>query len=311
MRALDPIPGPWATVLRWAAVLTLVCAGAIHASVVGSHYREWILEGLFFVALALIEALVAVAVAARPGRAIYRAAIALSLGTVVVWTVSRTLGVPVGPQPWVREPVGRADSVATLLELTTATVLAPLARPAPGLAGTRVAVAVVSIAALAATAFGLAPGGGQAGGEHLHADGVAVSVPPPGPSGEFSLADARRARRCATRGVAARRRSAIPATHVTITARRLCFDAMTLTLAASRRIVLRIENREGPHRALRAHAFSIYAFSEIPAKHHPVVIGDPVAPGATIDVRFRAPPPGSYFFQCDVHRFMRGIVVFR
>jgi hypothetical protein len=28
-------------------------------------------------------------------------------------------------------------------------------------------------------------------------------------------------------------------------------------------------------------------------------------------VRFRAPPPGSYFFQCDVHRFMRGIAVFR
>src|SRR3954447_15063243 len=220
MRALDPIPGPWATVLRWAAVLTLVCAGAIHASVVGSHYREWILEGLFFVALALIEALVAVAVAARPGRAIYRAAIALSLATVALWTVSRTLGVPVGPQPWVPEPVGRADAIATLLELTTATVLAPLVLPAPGRAMTAVAVAVVSVAAAALTAFALAPGANHEA--HDHGFDFAVDVPAPAPPGEVSSGHARRARACARRARAGRP-SAAPRIRVRITARHLCF----------------------------------------------------------------------------------------
>jgi hypothetical protein len=311
MDARDGIPTPWATVLRWAAVLTILCAGAIHASVVEEHYREWAVEGLFFVALALVEALLAVAIATGPRMGTYRAAIALSLAAVALWTVSRTLGVPVGPEPWVPEPVGRADAVATLLELTTAAALAPLVLPVPGPAATGVAVALVGLAGLAVTAFALAPGAGHDAGDHVRDADVAVSVPPPRPSGEFSPADARRARRCARRGIAVRRSSTIPRTRVTITARRLCFDATTLTLAANRRVVVRLENRERRRRASRAHAFSIYAFSPIPAEHHPVVLGEPVAPGASLDVRFRAPAPGSYFFQCDVHRFMRGIVVFR
>src|SRR5919199_1158753 len=306
MAGPDAIPRPWATVLRWAAALTLACAGAIHASVVEEHYREWVLEGLFFVALAAVEALLAVALAAGPATAAYRAAIALSLGTVALWTVSRTLGVPVGPQPWVPEPVGRADAIATLLELTTATVLAPLVLPAPGRAMTAVAVAVVTMAATALTAFALAPGANEA---HDHGFDFAVDVPAPGPTGEFSPADARRAKVCARR-VRAGRRSA-PRTRITITARHLCFDATTLTLAANRQIVVRLVNGERSPGPSRAHTFSIYAFSTIPAKRHPVVIGDPVAPGGSLDVRFRAPPPGSYFFQCDIHRFMRGVVVFR
>jgi hypothetical protein len=309
--ASEGIPRPWSMVLRWAASVTLVCAGAIHTSVVEEHYREWALEGLFFVALAVVEALLALAIAAAPGMTTHRAAIALSLATIALWTVSRTLGVPVGPQAWVPEPIGRADAVATLLELTTAVALSPLVLPFPGRGASGVAVALVAIAGFAATALALAPGGGHDAGDHVDGSDVAVSVPPPGPSGEFSPADARRARRCARRGVAARRPSATPRTGVTITARRLCFDATTLTLAANRRIVVRLENRERPRGPSRPHTFSIYAFSAIPAGRHPVVIGDPVRPGASIDIPFRAPAPGSYFFQCDVHRFMRGIVVFR
>src|SRR3954452_15925095 len=302
--ASERIPRSWSTVLRWAAVVTLVCGGAIHASVVEEHYREWALEGLFFVALAVIEPLLALAVAAAPGMTTHRAAIALSLATIALWTVSRTLGVPVGPQPWVPEPVGRADAIATLLELTTATVLAPLVLPAPGRAMTAVAVAVVSVAAAALTAFALAPGANHEA--HDHGFDFAVDVPAPAPTGEFSSADARRARACARRARAGRP-SAAPRIRVRITARHLCFDVTTLTLAANRPIVVHLVNRERSPGPSRAHTLSIYAFSAIPAKRHPVVIGDPVAPGASVDVRFRAPAPGSYFFQCDIHRFMRGI----
>jgi hypothetical protein len=307
MGAPDAIPRPWSTVLRWTAVLTLVCAGAIHASVVEEHYREWAVEGLFFVGLAWVEALLALAIASHPRMPIYRAAIVLSLATVALWTVSRTLGVPVGPTAWVPEPVGRADAVATLLELTTATALAPLLVPAPGRAGTAVAVAVVGIAGLAATAFALAPGANHE--SHNHGFDFAVNVPAPGPTGEFSLADAQRARRCARR--ADDGPTAAPSTRVMITARRRCFDVTRLTLAANRRIVVRVVNRERARGPSTAHTFSIYAFSEVPAKRHPVVIGDPVRAGASIGVRFRAPSPGSYFFQCDIHRFMRGLVIFR
>src|SRR3954452_1283231 len=182
--ASERIPRSWSTVLRWAAVVTLVCGGAIHASVVEEHYREWALEGLFFVALAVVEALLALAVAAAPGMTTHRAAIALSLATIALWTVSRTLGVPVGPQPWVPEPIGRADAVATLLELTTAVALSPLVLPFPGRGASGVAVALVAIAGFAATAFALAPDGGHDAGDHVDRADVTVSVPPPGPSGE-------------------------------------------------------------------------------------------------------------------------------
>ena len=308
--AFDAPPHRRSTVLRWCASLTLDCTAAIHASAVGQLYGAGRLQGLLVVALALAEALLALAVVARATPAVYRAAIALSVATVAVWAVTRTVGVPAGPQPWGPRPIGAADAVAALLELATAMLLSPLLRPA----GSRVSVAVVSVAAMAATAFAVAPAAAQrADGAAAHEHGVVPSahVPPPGPTGEFSLADARRARRCAGRVAGAARVSATPRTHVTLTARDGCFDATVLSFAAGRRIVVHLDNRERVHTSARAHAFSIYAFSTIPARHHPVVIGDPVSAGRSLDVRFRAPPPGSYFFQCDIHRFMRGIAVFR
>jgi hypothetical protein len=295
-RAPEALPRAWSTVLRWAAVFTLTGAAAIHASVVDEHYREWAVEGVFFVALATAQGLLGLGIAGRPRTALYAVAIASSLAAVALWIVSRTTGVPIGPHAWAPEPVGRPDAVATVLELTTATALAPLVVSAPGRAGTLLAVAVVGVATVGATEFAL----------------VAVSVPPAGPTGEFSLGDARRARRCAKRlARAGGATPGAPATaRVAIVARSLCFDASTITLAANRRVVVRLDNRERSRGPSRVHTFSIYAFSSIPARHRPVVLGDPVRPGASLDIRFRAPPPASYFFQCDIHRFMRGIVVF-
>jgi hypothetical protein len=304
--APESLSRAWSTVLRWTAVFTASGAAAIHASVVDEHYGEWAVEGLFFAALATAQALLALAVATRPRTAVYAIAISLSLAAVALWIVSRTAGVPIGPHAWVPEPVGRPDAVATVLELTTATALAPLVVSAPGRAGTWLAIALVGVATVGATEFALvARHGGDA---HTHGAGGPASVPSAGPTGQFSLEDARRARRCARR--LAREDGAAPATRVTLIARHLCFDASTITLAASRRVVVRLDNRERSHSPSRVHTFSIYAVSAIPARHRPVVIGEPVRPGARLDARFRAPPPGSYFFQCDIHRFMRGIVVF-
>lgn len=38
----------------------------------------------------------------------------------MVWAISRTTGLPVGPAPWRPEPVGAIDSIATADELTLA-----------------------------------------------------------------------------------------------------------------------------------------------------------------------------------------------
>src|SRR3712207_292313 len=108
----------WAALARAVAVLTLVGAAVVHDSVVGVHYVESPLRGSFFVALATAATFLSMALVVFRSRSLLAAAVAVSLGTVVLWTVSRTVGVPVGPDAWEAEPAGRADVIATVLRLT-------------------------------------------------------------------------------------------------------------------------------------------------------------------------------------------------
>jgi Multicopper oxidase len=74
--------------------------------------------------------LLAVALLVRPSAAVSRLVVGVSLATVALWLVSRTVGLPFGPAPGV-EPFGPADSIASLLELlTAAALLGPVAVPA-------------------------------------------------------------------------------------------------------------------------------------------------------------------------------------
>ena len=43
-----------------------------------------------------------------------------NLGVAAVWLLSRTAGLPLGPDPWTPESVGVADSIATALEVLLA-----------------------------------------------------------------------------------------------------------------------------------------------------------------------------------------------
>ncbi|MBA2560980.1 MAG: hypothetical protein H0V07_14050 [Propionibacteriales bacterium] len=122
---------------------------------------EWLPAGLFFLILALVEGVLAVALLAALARRIERLTIVVSLATVAVWVVTRTVGLPVGPMA-AAEPVGRPDLVASALELTTAVVL--LARtttasviPNPATVYRRAALVVGAVVVL--TVFGLSQGG--------------------------------------------------------------------------------------------------------------------------------------------------------
>lgn len=107
---------------RLTAVACLFGAEAIHVLVINEHMTESLPAGLFFLLLALLEGVLAVALITTPSRSIERLAISVSLATISVWLVSRTTGIPLGPIPNV-ESVGRADLVSTTLELVTAAVL--------------------------------------------------------------------------------------------------------------------------------------------------------------------------------------------
>src|SRR6266571_4438604 len=87
-------------------------AAAIHAAVIGEHVRESWLFGVFFVFVSALQAGWAVAFIVRPSRRLLRAAILGNALLLAVWLVSRTLGVPLGPDPGIAEPIGLLDALA-------------------------------------------------------------------------------------------------------------------------------------------------------------------------------------------------------
>lgn len=151
------------TTPAWLERVTAACllgAEAIHVAVMDDHLEEWLLAGLFFLAISLAEGLLAVALLVRPSLTVSRLAVGVSLATVVLWLGSRTIGLPAGPAPGV-EPFGPADSIASLLELPTAAALlgpvpVPAATPRSGSDYRRAALLLATVAAL--TVLGVTQG---------------------------------------------------------------------------------------------------------------------------------------------------------
>ncbi len=109
---VDPRRGPLAVV-----AVSCVLAGAVHASVGPEHFREGVRFGVFFVVLCAMQFALAVAVLRRPSRHLVTLTAVLSGGVVLLWLVTRTAGLPFGLDEV--EPVGFADSLASVAELVT------------------------------------------------------------------------------------------------------------------------------------------------------------------------------------------------
>jgi hypothetical protein len=150
-------------VLRAEVASTLLGAAVIHAAQAPSHLAEWWVAGVTFVGLAVAQALLGGAAAVWAGRWVWLLAQVVGLAAIGLWALSRTVGLPVGPEAGLPEPVGRADLAATGLEAVTvlaATLLLwPGAAVAGRLPGRAAAVVVLAIAALAGamTWYGVQP----------------------------------------------------------------------------------------------------------------------------------------------------------
>jgi hypothetical protein len=94
-----------------------VAVGVIHALVVPEHLEEWWLFGTFFVVCAIFQVAWAAAWMVSPTPGLAGAAIVGNGAIVAVWASSRALGLPIGPEPWMAEPIGTLDLLATGLEL--------------------------------------------------------------------------------------------------------------------------------------------------------------------------------------------------
>lgn len=114
--------------LKVTIVSCLFSAGIIHFVWTSMHFYEWLEAGVFFLAVAALQTFGGFAVAGLPGRFTYLANIVVNAVTVVVWAVSRTTGMPIGPDSGHRSTIGMPDLVATLLEVLVVLALLPLLR---------------------------------------------------------------------------------------------------------------------------------------------------------------------------------------
>jgi hypothetical protein len=117
---------PAETVLFLIAGLSFV-AGVIHIGASIDHAQEFLLYTPVFALFAAFQVGWALVVTRRSSPRVLVLGIALNAAVVLLWVASRTVGVPIAPVPWVPEPVGAADLLATVAEsaivLGTACVL--------------------------------------------------------------------------------------------------------------------------------------------------------------------------------------------
>jgi hypothetical protein len=108
-------PAPTVPVL--ALALLSAAAAAIHSAVSAEHFEEAFIYGAFFLAASSAQAGWAVVVAYRPNRALLLVGAVGNAAIIVLWILTRTVGLPVGPRPWHPEAIGPLDLISTLLEL--------------------------------------------------------------------------------------------------------------------------------------------------------------------------------------------------
>src|ERR687893_213019 len=81
-------------------VLAALLAGAAgtHFAMAPAHADEWLAEGIAFAATGWAQVVLAVAVVVRPSRRVLGLGIVVNLLVLAAYLVSRTAGLPVGPE---------------------------------------------------------------------------------------------------------------------------------------------------------------------------------------------------------------------
>lgn len=118
---------------RTAAVLSAL-AGIIHLGAGPEHLAEWWAYGVFFFGAAAAQAAYALVLWTRGIEGwggwlavrtkVYAGGIVMTLAIIALWVVSRTVGVPVGPQRFEPEGIGWPDAASKLVEAALVAVLA-------------------------------------------------------------------------------------------------------------------------------------------------------------------------------------------
>lgn len=176
----DRSRSPWDLALA----VSSLAAAAIHFAVTGDHFAEHIAFGLFFVIVGWGQALWALGLLLAPRRWLILAALIGNAVVVATWVLSRTVGVPIGPEPWTPEAVGIADLVSTVLELAIVAGCAAQLALGPDRRQVRwkaqipsvaIGVSVVFLTSVAMATVGGHSHAGSEGSTHEHAAGGSSS----------------------------------------------------------------------------------------------------------------------------------------
>ena len=143
-------------------VLALAAAGAgvIHLALGPEHSSEWVVLGGGFYLSGVLQLLWAGALARRESRLLTGLGALGSAALIAAWVISRTSGLPVGPEAFAPEGVGLADVLCVAMEAVVALgAVVLLRRPTAGRTPTSRVLArsvVAASAALVLTGTGVA-----------------------------------------------------------------------------------------------------------------------------------------------------------
>src|SRR5438105_3366555 len=113
-----------------AAVLTFGAA-IIHLAVAPEHLRAYVPFGVFFLTVGCAQIIVAVELLAHPTRRLIGGLLLANLTLVGLWFISRRIGLPIGPTPWVPEETGLTDVICQIMQILAMLPLVALLVRAP------------------------------------------------------------------------------------------------------------------------------------------------------------------------------------
>ncbi len=117
--------------LQWLAALCSLAAAGVHFAVAPEHFAEYWLFGWFFIVVAWLQAVWAIAITSRPNRWLLITGLAGNLALVTIWLWTRLVGVPMGPGSGDVEAFGWTDGLSVILELGVAALTTALILPLP------------------------------------------------------------------------------------------------------------------------------------------------------------------------------------
>lgn len=113
--------------VRYIAAMLAIAAGVIHFGVAPEHFTEALEFGVFMVAVGTAQIAAGILLAVRPSCKLIIATVVGTLLVSAVYAVSRTVGLPFGPDPWHPEEVQFVDVISKATEFALLIALVPLA----------------------------------------------------------------------------------------------------------------------------------------------------------------------------------------